>query len=155
MTIEEIMDLVNGSMFADLGFIDDEGMPAIRRVFCTWHRGIGTHLISTNTSSMHIQSMLKRKEACLYFGDSKKFEGVCFTGKVIVHFENDYKEMLWRTGDEQYYPGGVTDEDYCILEFVAEHGRFYSYDGIGNISNDEIVQFDKEAVWKDYYDTLR
>jgi len=154
MTKNEIQELINNSLFANLGFIDDEGMPAIRRVFCTWHKGLGSHLISTNTSSMHIQNILKRNEACLYFENSEKFEGVCFTGKAIVHFEEYYKKMLWREGDEQYYPKGIEDEDYCILEFIANRGRFYRFDGVGNISNDEIIEFDKDTVWMDYYDSL-
>ena len=27
--------------------------------------------------------------------------------------------MIWRDGDEQYYPGGVTDPNYCVLKFTA------------------------------------
>ena len=154
MTKEDIMRLVNDSLFANLGFIDSDGMPAIRRVFCTWHKGLGAHLISTNTSSMHVQNILKRKAACLYFEDSHRFEGVCFTGKAIVHFEKEYKEMVWKDGDEQYYPKGIDDEDYCVLEFVAERGRFYRYDGVGNISHEEIEAFDQNRTWIDYYDSL-
>ena len=36
------------------------------------------------------------------------------------------KEMIWREGDTMYYPGGVTDPDYCVLKFVAESGRYYA-----------------------------
>ena len=36
------------------------------------------------------------------------------------------KEMIWHNGDEQYYPGGVTDPNYCVLKFTATDGRFYS-----------------------------
>jgi general stress protein 26 len=36
------------------------------------------------------------------------------------------KEKIWRNGDEQYYPGGVTDPNYCVLKFTATDGRFYS-----------------------------
>jgi len=54
MTLEEISRLINDSMFANIGFIDVDGNPGIRKVFCTWHKGVGTHLISTNTSSMHV-----------------------------------------------------------------------------------------------------
>ena len=37
MTVEEIMNLINRSLFADLGYIAEDGRPAIRRVFCVWH----------------------------------------------------------------------------------------------------------------------
>lgn len=154
MKIDEMMKLVKESLFANLGFIDNEGMPAIRRVFCTWHKGLGSHLISTNTSSMHIQNILKCNDVCLYFENSERFEGVCFTGKAVVHFEKEYKEMMWKNGDEQYYPKGIEDEDYCILEITAERGRFYRDDGVGNISLEEIIEFDKGTEWVDFYDML-
>lgn len=36
------------------------------------------------------------------------------------------KEMIWQEGDTEYYPGGVSDPDYCVLKFTAETGRYYS-----------------------------
>lgn len=36
------------------------------------------------------------------------------------------KEMIWRKGDTQYYPAGVTDPNCCVLKFTADDGRFYS-----------------------------
>lgn len=36
------------------------------------------------------------------------------------------RELVWRDGDEQYYPAGVTDPDYCVLRFTAGDGRYYS-----------------------------
>ena len=36
------------------------------------------------------------------------------------------KEMIWRKGDTQYYPGGVTDPNYYVLKFTATDGRFHS-----------------------------
>ena len=46
------------------------------------------------------------------------------TGNKLRNMES--KEMIWRKGDEQYYPDGVTDSNYCILKFTATDGRFYS-----------------------------
>lgn len=154
MTIGEIDRLITDLMFANIGFIDLNGNPSIRRVFCTWHKGVGKHLISTNTSSMHVQALLLNPNACLYFENSKIFEGICFQGKAFVHFEKEFKEMCWKDGDEQYYPKGVEDEDYCIIEFAAESGRYYRYDGIGNITKQEINLFDHNTEYVDNYDRL-
>lgn len=150
MTLDEIRELVNRSQCADLGFIDESGKPQIRRVFCTFHKGLSGHLISTNTSSMHVQALLKKKDACLYFVDSEKFMGVCFMGEATVHFEQEYREMLWHEGDEKYYSKGVNDEDYCIIEFTAESGRFYRYDGKGDISGEQLKEYDRAAEYQDY-----
>ena len=150
MTLKEIDKLVKESGFATIGFLDKDGNPSMRRVFSTWHKGLGGHLISTNTSSQHVQEMLKDNRACLYFDNCQTFEGVCFTGTVIVHFDHAYKAMLWNEGDEKYYPKGVDDEDYCVLEFQADHGRYYRYDGKGDISAHELAEYDKGAQYINY-----
>lgn len=36
------------------------------------------------------------------------------------------KKMIWRDGDEMYYPKSVTGPDYCVLKFTAQGGRYYS-----------------------------
>lgn len=145
MTLNEIDKLVKNSRFASIGFLDKAGNPSIRKVFSTWHKGLGGHLISTNTSSQHVQALLENNKACLYFDNSRTFQGVCLTGTVTVHFDHEYKAMMWNKGDEKYYPNGVDDEDYCVLEFRAEHGRYYRYDGIGDISAEELAEHDKDA----------
>ena len=45
MTLKEIDRLVKKSGFASIGFLDGEGNPSIRRVFSTWHKGLGGHQI--------------------------------------------------------------------------------------------------------------
>ena len=142
MTKDEIMNLVNRSLFATIGYTDETGRQNVRRVFCVWHKGLERHLISTNTGSAHVQSMLKDGKACLYFSDDSTFEGLCLFGNIVVHFEKEYKELLWNEGDEKYYPKGIDDEDYCVLEFIAENGRFYRYDGKGDLSAADIAAFD-------------
>ena len=138
MTTDEILHLVNRSLFATLGYTDELNRPNVRRVFCVWHKGLGRHLISTNTSSAHVKSLRKNANACLYFSDDSAFEGLCLFGKTVLHFEKEFRELLWNEGDEKYYPNGVEDDDYCVLEFIAESGRFYRYDGKGELSFSEI-----------------
>lgn len=43
----------------------------------------------------------------------------------VLH-DSASKEMIWKHGDEMYYPKGVTDPDYCVLRFTAQSGRYYS-----------------------------
>lgn len=150
MTLNEIDSLVKETGFASIGFLDQNGYPSIRRVFSTWHKGLGGHLISTNTSSQHVQALLKNNKACLYFDNPRIFRGVCFTGTVIVHFDHEHKALLWNEGDEKYYPKGVDDEDYCVLEFQADHGRYYRYGDIGCISANELAEYDKGREFENY-----
>ena len=151
MTMREILDLVDRSLFASIGYTDEDGRLNIRRVFCAWHRGLGRHLISTNTSSAHVRSLRKNGQACLYFSDGDTFEGLCLYGRAVVHREREYRELLWNEGDEKYYPLGIDDEDYCILEFVAESGRYYRYDGKGDLTAEEIGQADRGKTFENRY----
>lgn len=151
MTNRELMGLINRSLFAIIGYTDELGRQNVRKVFCVWHKGLGRHLISTNTSSAHVQSLLKNKKACLYFSDDTAFEGLCLYGHVVVHFSREYKELLWNEGDEKYYPRGIDDEDYCIMEFIAEEGRFYRYDGKGDLSGSDISAFDADQEFENGY----
>lgn len=154
MTKDELMNLVNRSLFATIGYIDEEGRPNSRRVYCVWHKGLGRHLISTNTSSAHVNSLQKNGKACLYFSDDSAFEGLCLSGNAAVHFEKEYRELLWNEGDEEYYPKGVDDEDYCVLEFIAESGRFYRADGKGDLSASEMAAFDAGRDFENGYEAI-
>ncbi len=126
MKTDKIWDLIKRSEFVDLGFVDTKGMPNIRKVFTLWqYKSLSRHFMSTNTSSRHVQELLMNNKACLYYSDSETFEGLCLYGTVKVHFEREYKQFFWNDGDEKYYPNGVDDEDYCILEFIPEAGQYY------------------------------
>ena len=57
----------------------------------------------------------KNEDYCMYCYKDGKFLQDC-----------TMEEMIWHNGDEQYYPGGVTDPNYCVLKFTATDGRFYS-----------------------------
>lgn len=151
MTHDEMMGLVNRSLFAILGYADEKGRQNVRRVFCVWHKGLGRHLISTNTSSQHVQTLLKDGNACLYFFDDETFEGLCLFGSAAVHFDRAFKQLLWNEGDEKYYPKGVEDEDYCVLEFIAQSGRYYRYDGKGDLSAAEIAAYDQGKSFENGY----
>ena len=94
---------------------------------------------------------MKNGNACLYFSDDSTFEGLCLFGTTKVHLEREYRELLWNEGDEKYYPHGVEDEDYCILEFIAESGRYYRYDGKGDLSLSEIEEYDHGRGFENGY----
>ena len=155
MTFDEIMNLIDRSLFAEIGYTDEAGRQNIRKVFCVWHKGLGRHLISTNTSSAHVRSLQRNENTCLYFSDDSSFEGLCLYGRAIAHFEKEYRELLWNEGDEKYYPKGVEDEDYCILEFVAEGGRYYRFDGKGDLSRADIAAYDEGRAFENGYRAMQ
>lgn len=75
------------------------------------------HVLGTNADGS------KNEDYCMYCYKDGQFLQDC-TMEVLTDAKS--KEMIWREGDTEYYPGGVTDPNYCVLKFTATDGRFYS-----------------------------
>ena len=88
--------------------------------------GIRVFWFSTNTSSRKVAAFRDDPRGSIYFVDRRFFRGVSLSGTVEVLEDPESKLRLWQTGDTLYYPGGVTDPDYCVLRFTAVRGRYYS-----------------------------
>lgn len=126
--IEKVIDkLIDKQGVAFIGSIDSEGFPNIKAMLAPRKRiGFKEFYLTTNTSSMRVQQYKENPKASIYFCDRRFFRGVMLKGTMEVLEDAASKEMIWREGDTMYYPTGVTDPDYCVLEFVAEQGRYYS-----------------------------
>ena len=56
-------------------------------------------------------------KASIYFCDAKGFKGMMLRGTMEVLTDAESKEMIWRKGDTQYYPGGVTDPSMTLRRY--------------------------------------
>ena len=100
---------------AYISSVDQDGFPWTKAMLKPRKReGIKTFYFTTNTFSS------------VYFCDARGFKGMMLRGTMEVLTDAASKEMIWRKGDTQYYPAGVTDPNYCVLKFTAFDGRFYS-----------------------------
>jgi len=123
-TIGNIIDKANVSIISS---VDEDGFPNSKAMLPPRKReGIKHIFFTTNTSSMRVGQYLKNPKACVYFFDKRYFKGIMLRGAMEVLHDSAAKEMIWKQGDEMYYPQGVTDPDYCVLRFTAQNGRYYS-----------------------------
>lgn len=123
-TIGNLIDKVGVSIISS---VDNDGFPNSKAMLPPRKReGIKYIYLTTNTSSMRVKHYLDNPKACVYFYDKRFFRGIMLKGTMEVLQDSESKEMIWRDGDELYYPGGVTDPDYCVLKFTAHSGRYYS-----------------------------
>ena len=107
--------------------VDEEGFPCTKAMLSPRVReGIKIFYFTTNTFSLRVAHYKANPKACIYFSDNEGFKGMMLRGTMEVLTDAKSKELIWREGDEQYYPGGVTDPNYCVLKFTATDGRFYS-----------------------------
>jgi len=122
-----IGNLIDRAGVSIIGSIDQDGFPNAKAMLPPRKReGIRRFFFTTNTSSMRVEQFSCSPKACLYFFDHRFFKGVMLKGTMEVLQDASTKRMIWRDGDEMYYPGGVADADYCVLRFTAESGRRYS-----------------------------
>ncbi|MCB7037666.1 pyridoxamine 5'-phosphate oxidase family protein [Eggerthella sinensis] len=123
-TIGNLIDHQNTSF---VGSVDEDGFPEMKAMLPPRKReGIRTFYFTTNTSSMRVRHYRAHPQACIYFMDRRFFRGVMLKGTMEVLEDAASKELIWREGDEIYYPEGVTDPDYCVLRFTADRGRYYT-----------------------------
>ena len=112
---------------AYISSVDDEGFPCTKAMLAPRVReGIKVFYFTTNTFSLRVAHYKANPKASIYFCDAEGFKGMMLRGTMEVLTDAKSKEMIWRDGDTEYYPGGVTDPNYCVLKFTATDGRFYS-----------------------------
>ena len=114
-------ELFEGQNLSFIGSVDENGFPAIRAMLRPRKReGMKTIWFSTNTPTHKVQHFKSNSNACVYFCDPAGFRGALLVGRMEVLEAQEYKAMLWQEGDELYYPGGVSDPNYCVLLFRTE-----------------------------------
>ncbi len=124
---QTIGNLIDKQGVAFISSVDDKGFPNMKAMLPPRKReGIRAFWFTTNTSSRRVAQYRANPNACIYFYDKRFFRGVQLLGTMEVLEDAVSKEMIWRDGDTMYYPGGVTDPDYCVLKFTAQTGRYYS-----------------------------
>lgn len=122
-----IGNLISKQGVAFISSVDGSGFPNTKAMLppCKTE-GIKTFYFHTNTSSMRVSQYLENPKSCLYFCDRCFFRGVMLVGTVEVLQDAETKKTFWKDDYTMYYSQGVSDPDYCILRFTAQHGRFYS-----------------------------
>ena len=124
---ETIGKMIDKSSTSFVSYVDEDGYPITKAMLKPRKRnGIKEIWFSTNTSSDKVRYFRKNNKASIYFIDKRYFRGVSLIGTIEVLETAEAKEMIWQTGDEMFYKGGVSDPDYCVLKFTAHKGRYYS-----------------------------
>ena len=120
-------NLIDKQSTSFISSVDSNGFPNTKAMMMPRKRGgLKTFYFTTNTSSMRVSQYRTSPKACIYFCDKRFFRGVMLKGVMEILEDATSKEMIWREGDEMYYPKGVTDPDYCVLKFTAQTGRYYA-----------------------------
>ena len=132
--------IIDKSGVSIISSVDNDGFPNTKAMLPPRKRtGIKEIYFTTNTSSMRVKQYMENPKASVYFFDKRFFRGVMLRGNMEVLTDAGTKEEIWQTGDEMYYPQGVTAPDYCVLPFTAFDGRYYSNFKSENFTVDDVM----------------
>ncbi len=134
-----IEDLMEISLLVYLSTIDSHGFPITRALFNTRCRKRYPEFseffdnlqdkyvmyFSTNTSSSKVEQIRKNPKISVYICDPENFKGVMFGGDVEILDDMDIKRQFWLERSVRYYPKGVEDPDYSIVQFKPRNAIFY------------------------------
>lgn len=109
--------------YVTLSSITEKGYPRPIAIEIIKTNGISTIWMSTGTSSEKVKHFHHDSKAGICFvheGDS-----VTLTGHVIVLTDTQNKTSFWKDYFIHYYPQGVNDPEYCLLQFDAEEATIW------------------------------
>jgi len=124
---ETIGNLIDKQSVSFISSVDETGYPNTKAMLAPVKReGIKTFYWHTNSPSIRIKQYRNNPKACIYFYDKRFFRGVMLKGTMEVVEDKGIKAEIWKDEFSMYYTGGMDGEDFIILRFTAENGRYYS-----------------------------
>ncbi|MFX1417547.1 MAG: pyridoxamine 5'-phosphate oxidase family protein [Promethearchaeota archaeon] len=131
--------LIENSLVAYLSTIDHNGFPITRALlntrckerypeFSKFFKKLRDKFVmyfSTNTSSSKIDHIKENSKVSVYFCNPENFEGLLFGGEVEIIEDMNIKQQFWLETSIRYYPKGLNDPDYTILQFKPKEAMFY------------------------------
>ena len=126
-SVETIGNLIEKQSVCFISSVDENGYPNTKAMLPPVKReGIKVFYWHTNSPSMRIKHYRNNSKACIYFCDKRFFRGVMLKGTMEVVDDIDIKKEIWKDEFTMYYKDGADGDDFIILRFTAETGRYYS-----------------------------
>jgi general stress protein 26 len=137
---EEMLELLEAAEPAYLATVDAEGFPHTRALFNLHNKDQWPELAAflaphaadfavyfgTNTSSAKVAHVRANPKACAYYCDPKEYRGLMLQGTLEIVDDGAVKRALWYDWWTKYYPGGVDDPDYTVLQLRPALAKYYA-----------------------------
>lgn len=111
---------------ADVAYIakiDDKGYPRVSTISSIKTDGLKKVWFSTglNSGKVRFFKQNNRASVCYHEGGNN----ITLIGEIEILTTPELKEQLWKDWFIKHFPGGITDPNYCILEFTAKEAVFW------------------------------
>ncbi|MCL2327696.1 MAG: pyridoxamine 5'-phosphate oxidase family protein [Bacteroidetes bacterium] len=110
--------------------VGTDGYPLTKAVLpCKYRETINEMYFCTNTSSKFANEISKNPKSNVYFYSRILiWKGCMLKGKMEIVSDLTVKKKYWQNKFKNAYPEkSYTDPDFCVLRFIPEAGRFYSW----------------------------
>jgi len=110
--------------------VGTDGYPLTKAVLPGKHReSLNELYFCTNTSSKFVAEICNNAKASVYFYSRKLvWKGCLLKGSMEIVTDMSIKEKYWLNKCKNAYPQkSYTDPDFCVLRFIPDSGRFYSW----------------------------
>ncbi|MFX1385215.1 MAG: pyridoxamine 5'-phosphate oxidase family protein, partial [Promethearchaeota archaeon] len=119
--------------------IDEEGLPHIRAIdnlrnpkkFPHCSKAFIGHddnflvYISTNTSSEKVKQIMNNTNIALYYCIPEEIKGVMIRGCAEIIDGLEIKKKIWIRRMRIYYPKGVEDPDFTLVQLIPDYIKAY------------------------------
>ena len=116
--------VMNAAETAVIALVDENGFPRACAISCLKTEGIKHAWFATGLSSGKVRCIRLNNKTGLCCYDQNN--NLTLMGTVEILTEPEIKKEMWADWLINYFPGGVTDPEYCILRFSAEKAVFCS-----------------------------
>jgi pyridoxamine 5'-phosphate oxidase len=122
---EKSLELIKNSKTCVVATLDENSYPNMRAMLNLEHVGLKIVWLSTNLPSKKVKQIAQNEKGGVYFFNEASFQGLRLIGDFKIRQDQEAREKLWQPGFERYYPQGVNDPDYCVLELRVKNGNYY------------------------------
>lgn len=102
---------------AYIGKIDERGYPRVSTISSIKTDGINKVWFVTGLKSNKVKLFRDNNKASVCYHEG--LNNVTLVGDIEILTTGDIKEELWKDWFIKHFPGGITDPNYCVLEFTT------------------------------------
>jgi len=105
---------------ADVAYIakiDDQGYPRVSTISSIDTDGLKKVWLATGLKSGKVKFFRQNNKASVCYHEGGN--NITLIGDIAILTSPELKERLWQDWFIAHFPGGITDPNYCFLEFTA------------------------------------
>lgn len=120
---QQAIALVEKSYTLNLSTINEEGFPRPVVILRIANEGLKVIIGSTHLTSDKVKHIRANPKAGVFFIEGSNTCSII--GTVEIFDDEETKKNYWNDYLLNYYPGGPTDPNYCVIKFTSIKANYF------------------------------